>query len=100
MEQVITDKAGRRLTLRKMGMLELLRLFKALGPDLSMNRSYLGLATVVSAVSMIDEVPVPFPANEAAVEALIDRLGDDAIAAVAPIIKSNPVPEMVAEAGN
>jgi hypothetical protein len=100
MERVITDKAGRRLTLRKFGVLETLRLFKALGPELSLNRAYLGYAKVASSVSMIDDVPVPAPLSEADVEAVLARLGDDGLAAVSEAIKPLPLEQIVATAGN
>ncbi len=100
MEQVITDKSGRRLTLRKFGVLETLRLFKALGPELSLNRPYLGYAKVASSVSMIDDVPVPAPLSEADVEAVLARLGDDGLAAVSESMKPLPLEQIVATAGN
>jgi predicted metalloprotease with PDZ domain len=100
MERVITDKAGRRITLRKFGVLEMLRLFKAVGPELSVNRPYMGAAIVASSVAMIDDVPVPVPVNEAGVEAVMERLGDDGVAAVSAAIKKPPVEQLVAAAGN
>ena len=73
---------GRRLTLRRMNVLDRLRLFKAVGGELAANEAYLGVAFLACAVSAIDDVPVPVPANEAQVEALVGRLGDAGIAAV------------------
>ena len=43
MGEIVTDRGGRRIELRRVGVLEQLRLFKALGPELSENRAYLGL---------------------------------------------------------
>ena len=43
----------------------------------------LGMAMLASSVTAIDDVPVPAPATEAQVEALISRLGDSGIAAAA-----------------
>jgi hypothetical protein len=100
MERVITDKAGRNITLRKFGVLEMMRLFKALGPELSVNRSYLGMAIVASSVSMIDDVPLPVPVNEAGVEAVMERLGDDGAAAVSAAIKATSLEQVAAAAGN
>ena len=79
----VSDRDGRRLTLRRMGALDRLRLFKAIGPVLAQNPPYLGMAVLASSVTAIDDVPVPAPATEAQVEALISRLGDAGIAAVA-----------------
>lgn len=100
METVITDKTGRRLTLRKVGVLETLRLYKALGAELSMNGPYMHAARLAAAVIMIDDVPSPFPTSEAAVEALLVRLGEDGLEAVALATRREPVAEVVAEAGN
>jgi hypothetical protein len=100
MERVVTDKTGRRLTLRKFGLLETLRLYKALGPELSTNAAYMGVAQVVSSVAMLDDIPIPFPNGESAIENLIERLGDEAIKAVASAI-TPAMPELVvADAGN
>lgn len=79
----VSDREGRLLTLRRMGALDRLRLFKAIGPVLAQNPPYLGMAMLASSVTAIDEVPVPAPATEAQIEALISRLGDSGIAAVA-----------------
>jgi hypothetical protein len=100
MEQVIIDDAGRRLSLRKVGVLETLRLYKALGPELAMNGPYMAAARIAASVAMIDHVPVPFPANEAAVEALLARLDEDGVAAVAAAIRPAAPADVVAEAGN
>jgi hypothetical protein len=100
MEQVITDRAGRRLTLRKVGVLETVRLFKALGPVLSANDAYMGMASYAVAVAMLDDVPLPFPVNEAGVEALLERLGADGIDAVMGTVQFRPAEQVAAEAGN
>ena len=79
----VSDREGRSLTLRRMGALDRLRLFKAIGPVLAQNPPYLGMAVLASSVTAIDDVPVPQPVNEGQIEALISRLGDAGIAAVA-----------------
>ena len=79
----VSDREGRLLTLRRMGALDRLRLFKAIGPVLAQNPPYLGMAMLASSVTAIDDVPVPAPATEAQIEALISRVGDSGIAAVA-----------------
>jgi len=97
---VVIDRAGRRLALRRVGVLETLRLYKALGPELSLNEAYVGLAIVAASVAMVDELPLPFPASEAAVEALLERLGDDGAAAVAAAVAPVPMADVVTSAGN
>lgn len=79
----ITDGAGRRLVLRQITALDKLRLLKAAGPELSFNQPWLSLALMASSVSAIDDVPVPFPANETQIESLVSRLGDTGLDAIA-----------------
>lgn len=96
----VQDGGGRVIELRRLSVVEQLRLFKVLGPELSENRAYVGLARVAAAVAAVDGVPVPFPAGEAGIEAALDRLGEDGVAVVAAAI-AGPAEELVlAEAGN
>lgn len=78
-----TDAAGRTLSVRRLDALDRLRLFKTLGPSLSLNTAYLGMALIAVAVASIDGVPIPPPVTEEQLESLVRRLGDDGIAAVA-----------------
>lgn len=80
-------KDGRVIELRPMGALERLRLFKAAGQDLSSNDAWLGMAFVACAAAAVDGIPVPFPANEAQVEALVGRLGDTALGEMATALE-------------
>ncbi|MGE4482011.1 hypothetical protein [Acidocella sp.] len=94
------DKTGRMLELRRLGVLEQLRLFKALGPELSENRAYVGLARIAAAVAMVDGVPLPFPTNEAAIEAALERLGEVGADAVGKVLLAEQEIDLAAEAGN
>lgn len=94
----VTDRDGRVLTLRRMGALDRLRLFKAIGPVLAQNPPYLGMAMLASSVVAIDDVPVPSPCSETQVEALIARLGDVGIGAVAEGLQTEP--DSAAERGD
>ncbi len=77
------DGSGREIALRRLGALDKLRLFKAAGPALAQNAPYLGMAMLAASVTAIEGVPVPYPTNEAQIEAIVARLGDEGIAAVA-----------------
>jgi hypothetical protein len=79
----VTDALGRRLVLRRLGALEKLRLFKAVGPQLGQNEPYLAMALLACAVAAIDDLPLPAPANEAQIEMVVQKLGDEGLAAVA-----------------
>jgi hypothetical protein len=97
----IRDADGRELVLRRMTALDRLRLFKAIGPVLSQNQLYLGMAMLAASVTAIDAVPVPPPVTEAQLEGLVARLGDCGIAAVAEALSQHAAPEFgSAEQGN
>lgn len=100
MQDCVQDKSGRVIELRRLGVVEQLRLFKALGPDLSDNRAYVGLARVAAAVAAVDGVPVLFPAGEAGIEAVLDRLGEDGVEVVAAAIAGPAEAQLLADAGN
>jgi len=84
--QDVADAAGRALTVRKPGALDRLRLFKAAGAVLAGNPAWLGLATIAASVVAMDGVPLPFPATEGQIEALVQRLGYHGIAAVSAVL--------------
>ena len=98
----VTDALGRRLTLRRPTALDKLRLFKAAGPVLAYNQPWLGLALLAASVVAIDDVPVPPPATEAQIEALVARLGDDGLEAIDTAFAQTPIEpaELAAVAGN
>jgi len=100
MAETVTDKAGRKIQLRRIGVLEQLRLYKALGPQLSLNDTYMSLAMTAASAEMIDDVPMPFPANEAGLEALLERLGDEGVAAIEAAAVPVPLSMMANDAGN
>jgi hypothetical protein len=91
---VVRDADGRELVLRRLSALDRLRLFKAIGPSLSQNNLYLGMATLAASVTAIDTIPVPAPVNEGQLEALVGRLGDAGIAAVAAALAADAQPPM------
>jgi hypothetical protein len=78
----VKDALGRVLQVRRPGALDRLRLFKAVGPVLASNERYVGYAMLAMCVGAIDGVPVPAPANEGQLEALVQRLGDTGMVAV------------------
>ncbi|HQT79643.1 MAG TPA: hypothetical protein PLD10_21585 [Rhodopila sp.] len=82
------DATGRRLVLRHPTALDTLRLLKAAGPVLAQNEPWLGMAALAFCVVEIDGLPVPAPATEAQIEALVDRLGEHGLAAVSKALNS------------
>ena len=95
------DAKGRRLSLRRLTALDTLRLFKAAGPVLAQNEPWLSMAGLAFSVLEIDEVPVPAPVTESQIEGLIDRLGDEGLAAIASTLKDEvPACDTRADVGN
>ncbi len=86
--ETVRDSRGRLIVLRRLVALDRLRLFKAVGPVLSQNSPYLGMAMLASSVTEIDGVPVPLPVTEAQIEALVATLGDEGISAVADALSA------------
>lgn len=101
--ETVTDDDGRRLAIRRLTALDRLRLFKAAGPVLAQNQPWLGMALIASSVNAIDDVPTPTPANEAQIEAMVARLGDSGISAVAQALQQSAdltTAELLDNAGN
>ena len=96
----VTDKTGRTLSVRELSMLDRLRLFKVLGPYLSLNEAYVGLAALAASVTTIDGVPLPFPNGEAAVENAVERLGEAGLEAAASAADDDDIETVKAQAGN
>lgn len=82
-EVSVIDVRGRKITTRKLRPLSRTRLFKLIGPDNSRNMPLLGYYSMAVSVTQIDGVAVVWPSKEIEIEALLDRLGDDGIDAVA-----------------
>ena len=70
------------MEVRRPGALDRLRLFKAVGPGLAQNDRYVGYVMLAMCVASIDGTPVPQPANEGQLEALVQRLGDAGMVAI------------------
>ena len=99
----VIDGVGRQLSIRRLTALDRLRLFKAAGPLLAQNQPWLGMALIASSVVAVDDVPVPPPANELQIEAMIGRLGDAGVAAIARALQQDCEPtaeELLESAGN
>ncbi|MGO9304023.1 MAG: hypothetical protein ACLP3R_10020 [Candidatus Korobacteraceae bacterium] len=99
----IVDSLGRRITLRGLTALDKLRIFKAAGPELALNQPWLAMAILATSVTAIDDIPVPAPSTETQIEALVGRLGDSGIEAIAmaiePLSQIDEI-EQVTNAGN
>lgn len=100
MSLIIEDGMGRRIHLRPIGVLEQMKLFKILGPELSVNSAYMHGAMIAAAVEQIDDVPLPFPVGETAIETTLARLGFETIERIGTFISSSQTEEDFPAAGN
>ncbi len=82
MLDVITDASGRKLTLRKLNVLDQVKLLRAVGPDQARNQPYVEIVTMAASVSDIDGIPMILPNNERQIDAAIGRIGDAGVAAL------------------
>lgn len=77
-----TDSRGRRIAIRKMGPLDRMRLFKAIGPANSKIEEYVGYAQMAYSVAEIDGEMIPPFTSELQCEAMVQRLGDEGFEAI------------------
>lgn len=52
------------------------------------------MAVLACSVTAIDDIPVPVPVNEYQIEAMVARLGDAGIAAIAAVLSPDPAPSL------
>ena len=76
----LTDATGRTLTVRNLTALDRLRMLQVIGAE---NQMYMGYASLAFHVTAVDGVDEPRPGNLLGVEALVQRLGDEGLNAVA-----------------
>lgn len=87
-EVIITDDKGRSIKLKKPGVLAQYRLIEVLG-DSAKNEVYMGMVMPLIFVAEIDGEAVFSPAKKSEVEALIQRLDEEGIAAVMAGVQEN-----------
>ncbi|HQU04298.1 MAG TPA: hypothetical protein PLT25_06225 [Acidocella sp.] len=75
-DEITVNDAGHSFVVGKSGAGAQMRIIRLLGPDLSKNDAYVTMATLCSAVTSIDGVPVPKPNKPEHFEALADQIGD------------------------
>jgi hypothetical protein len=79
---IVTDAKGRKLTIRRLNVLDQVRLLRAIGAAQSSNEPYVNVVTMAASVSEIDGVPVPPVTNERQIDAAVGRIGDPGFAAI------------------
>jgi hypothetical protein len=92
----VSDIRGRVFTLQKPGVLAQFRMIEMLGGELAQNQVYVGMVLPLMYIAEIDGEPVPRMTTKRELEALIQRLDEDGIMAVASGVEANfgrPNPE-------
>lgn len=79
---VVTDSRGRKISVKRPGVLGQYHLVKMLGPELAKNTVYLNMAMPVLWVEAIDGEPLFRPNSELELEAALQRLDDEGLEAV------------------
>jgi hypothetical protein len=87
-EITVTDADGRVIRLKKPGVLAQYRLIEILGES-AKNEVYMGMVLPLIFVTAINNEPVYIPTSKAQVEALIQQLDEDGIAAVMQGVQDN-----------
>jgi hypothetical protein len=80
---IVTDARGRAITIKRLNALDRMRMFEAIGADNCANPTYLGYAGLAYMVVDIDGDRVTIPRTKLQFEALIGRLEDDGLNAIA-----------------
>ena len=98
-EDAITDSRGRKIKLRNPGVLAQYRLVKMIGAEAARNEVYVNMLIPMLWVSEIDGEAVAAPASEREIEALIQRLGEEGIAAIVGKMEADSAANKGADAG-
>ena len=88
-EYVVPVSTGRRITLKKPGLLAQYRLVQVLGGETAANAVYMNMVLPITFVVAIDGIPVPAPTRFAEVEALIQRLDEHGLNACVAGLKEH-----------
>jgi hypothetical protein len=80
--QTFTDAKGRLITLRRLTVMDQVKLLRAIGPAQSINQPYVEIVTMAASVAQVGDVPCPMPTNERQIDAAIERIGDEGFVAL------------------
>jgi hypothetical protein len=78
----ITDERGRKIVLKRPGVLAQYRLIEVLGAEAAANTTYVNMVLPLIFVAKIEGEDVLQPVRKAEIDALIKQLDDDGVAAV------------------
>lgn len=81
------DRRGRVIGIRRMGAGDRMRVMRVLGSEGTENLLYFGHAMLAACVRLFDGEELPMPTSRNEIEALVDRLDDDGLDAIAKAIE-------------
>jgi hypothetical protein len=82
-----TDTRGRKLVWRAPGVIDQVRLMRAIGAEQSKNEPYVQLVNVACSIVSIDGIVRPAVTNERQIDAAIIALGDEGVLAISAFMK-------------
>lgn len=88
-EASVTDARGRTLTLKRPSVLAQFQLVKMVGGAAAENQVYMGMILPLLYLAAIDGEPVRAPATQLQLDALIQRLDEDGITALADGVREH-----------
>jgi hypothetical protein len=96
----VNDARSRVIVVRKLKSLDRMKVFELIGADNAVNEPYLGYAVLAYAVSSIDGQPQAIARTKLALEAMVQKLDDDGLAAVGEAFKKlyAETPEQIQDA--
>lgn len=78
---LVTDSLGRHIQIRKLNALQRMRLHEVVGSAAG-NMQYMGIAGLAVCVTAIDGESIAFPTTKRELEAIVQRLDDEGLAAI------------------
>lgn len=100
-EHTVVDSRGRSITLKKPGVLAQFKIVEILGGETASNTVFMGMVFPTLYVSAIDGDPISRPTKRAELDALIQRLDEEGVAAIMTGVQTHfgtPDPEKDAAA--
>lgn len=79
---IVTDALGRKIKIKKLGLMERMDVIDAIGAESSKNEIYLGHALVCFSAVEIDGAAIPFASTKDEVRALFKNIKDEGLKAI------------------
>lgn len=80
---IVTDATGRKLTVKRVTVLDRMKLIRIVGPEVATNGLYMSHAALAFSVVAVDDEPRAQPSSILALEGFVQLLGDEGMEAAA-----------------